>query len=76
MNNPKLWQAIGFYGFIYLILMIIMVGGYGFAQQYAKPIAALIFPINEGNSLLKNVLVVSAMYWGMCGFFIFRLLKK
>jgi hypothetical protein len=68
--KQKLFSMLGFYGIIYLVLLFLVVVGYPLAQQYAKPLARFIFPINENNSWVKNILVMSAMYWGMVGFFI------
>jgi hypothetical protein len=70
-HKPDIWTAIGYYGIIYLIFLIFMLVGYPLAQQYAKPIAALIFPINGHNSLLYNALVMTGMYWGMVGAYTF-----
>jgi hypothetical protein len=67
---------LGFYGIIYLVLLLLVVVGYPLAQQYAKPLARFIFPINENNSWVKNILVMSAMYWGMVVVFIAINFKK
>ena len=57
-QDKSIWTLVGYYGIIYVILVAIIVVGYPFAQQYAKPIAALIFPIAGNNSLPKNILLV------------------
>jgi hypothetical protein len=59
------WQFLGYYGLIYLIFMLALVLGYPWAQKYAQPVAALIFPIAGNNSLVKNLIVDTLMYWGM-----------
>jgi hypothetical protein len=63
------WRFIGYYGVIYLVILVITVVSYPLAQEFAKPIASLIFPVAEDNSLLKNVLVTTAMYWGALLFY-------
>ena len=65
MREINGWKFLGFYGMIYLIFMLFMVVTYPLAQEYAKPFAALIFPIAGNNSLLKNIIVDTLMYWGM-----------
>lgn len=75
-EKSKLFSMLGFYGIIYLVLLLLVVVGYPLAQQYAKPLARFIFPINENNSWVKNILVMSAMYWGMVGVFIAINFKK
>ena len=74
--RPSLLQYLSYFGLIYLVFLVLIVFGYPFAQQYAKPIAALIFPINEDNSLMKNILVMSGMYWGMIGIYLVMMRKK
>lgn len=63
------WRFLGYYGIIYLIIMILIVVSYPFAQTFAKPIASLIFPIADNNSLFKNVIVTTVMYWGALLFY-------
>ncbi|HEY9745927.1 MAG TPA: hypothetical protein V6C99_06900 [Oculatellaceae cyanobacterium] len=58
-------KKFGFYLVIYLLIMLVVGVGYPFAQRYAQPIVAIIFPINPDTSLFKNMVVISAMYWGM-----------
>lgn len=69
MKKRNFWTYLGYYGFIYILFVGLTVVGYPLAQTYAKPIAALIFPINEDGGLLRVVIVMSAMYWGMVGFY-------
>jgi H+/gluconate symporter-like permease len=69
MKERNIWTYLGYFGCIYLIILLFIVIGYPLAQRYALPVASFIFPINEGNSLLKTVLVMSGMYWGMVGFY-------
>jgi hypothetical protein len=59
------WLFLGYNSIIYLIFMLVLVVGYPLASIYAKPIASLIFPIAGNNSLMKNLIVDSLMYWGM-----------
>jgi tellurite resistance protein TehA-like permease len=59
------WIFLGYYGLLYLIFMLILVVGYPLAKTYAEPIAAMIFPIAGHNSLLKNLIVDTLMYWSM-----------
>lgn len=75
-EKPSIWVQLGFYGVFYLVFLIIIVVGYPLAQQYAKPIARFIFPINESNSLMKNIFVMTGMYWGMVGIVTFLNRKK
>lgn len=78
MKSPSSnrWSDFGYYGLIYGVLLVLIVLGYPWAQQYAKPLAALIFPINEANSLVKNIVVMSAMYWGMIGVYCWMTREK
>jgi hypothetical protein len=76
MKEQNIWTYIGYYGAIYVIFMVILVLGYSFAQEYLRPVAAIIFPINEDNSLMKNLIVMTGMYWGIVGFYIFVNRKK
>ena len=64
-NQKSIWAYLGFCGVFYLIFLVVMVVGYPLADTYAKPIAALIFPIAGNNSLMKNLLVMTVMYWAM-----------
>ncbi len=75
-NKRSIWSYIGYYGFIYLIIVVILVVGYPLAQQFAKPIAAIVFPINDDNSLMKNLIVMTLMYWIMVGFYTLVMKKK
>lgn len=75
MGERDGWHFIGYYGVIYLFILLVMLVTYPLAQTYAKPIASLIFPIAGNNSLLKNLLVTSLMYWGMVCFYSFVIQK-
>ncbi len=63
------WRFVGYYGVLYLIIMIFIVVSYPMAQTFAKPIASLIFPIAGNNSLIKNMIVTTLMYWGSLLFY-------
>lgn len=76
MNKYKYLQHLTFYLFFYLIFLIILVVGYPLAEQYARPIAAVIFPINRHNSLMKNIIVLTGMYWGMVLIYLFIMKPK
>ncbi len=76
MKRRSVWHYIGYFGFIYLLIMGVLWLGYPTAQQYAKPFAALIFPINENNSIGKTLLVTSGMYWLMVGGYLWVLGKR
>lgn len=65
MREMSFWTFISFYGLLYLIFIGVILGGYFFGRDVFTPVAALIFPIAGGNSLLKNFLVSTGMYWGM-----------
>ena len=69
MKEISGWTFLAYYGSLWVIFMLIVGLGYPMAQTYAKPIAALIFPIAGGNSLMKNLLVTTGMYWGMVLFY-------
>jgi hypothetical protein len=69
MKEINGWVFLSYYGVIYLILLVVIVFGFPLAQEYAKPLASLIFPIAGGNSLMKNVIVDTLMYWGMVLFY-------
>ncbi len=69
MKEINGWLLLGFYAMIYLFFLLLIVIGYPLASKYATPLAALIFPIAGGNSLLKNIIVDSLMYWGMVLFY-------
>lgn len=75
MREVNGWTFLAYYGIIYLFFLILIVVAYGPAQEFAKPIAALIFPIAGGNSLMKNILVDTGMYWGMVLFYTFFIQK-
>jgi hypothetical protein len=68
-KSPLFWRLFTFYMVFYLIFVILVIVGYPLAQQYAKPLASLIFPINGNNPMLKNVIVLTGMYWGMIGIY-------
>ncbi|WP_373531196.1 hypothetical protein [Vampirovibrio sp.] len=63
------WRFLGYYGVIYLLIMIVIVVCYPLAQTFAKPIASLVFPIAGNNSLFKNMMVTTGMYWGALLFY-------
>jgi hypothetical protein len=69
MKEVNGWHFLGYYGILYLAFMLFLLIAYPLAQEYAKPIASLIFPIAGGNSLLKNIIVDTVMYWGMVLFY-------
>lgn len=69
MRTMDGWYFIGYYGIIYIFFIILQVITYPITQTYVKPIAALIFPIAEGNSLFKSLLVDTGMFWGMVLFY-------
>ena len=62
-NN--VWALVGYFFVIYLIFLAVVVVGYPLAQKFALPITSLIVPTNENNSMMKNVLVTTGMYWSM-----------
>ena len=69
MSRPNLPTQFGYYGVIYLILVLITVIGYGPAQEFAKPITNLIFPEYTEGSILKTIIVVTLFYWvAVCAF--------
>lgn len=74
--RPSIWKYLAYFGLIYLFFLVLVIFGYPLAQQYAKPIAALIFPINEANSLMKNIWVMTGMYWGMITLYLVIMRKK
>jgi hypothetical protein len=76
MQEMSGWRFLAYYGVLYLIFMVIIIVGYPLAQQYATPLASLVFPIAGGNSLLKNILVDTGMYWGMVLFYTFVIQKN
>lgn len=63
------WRFLGYYGVIYLFVMVVIVFSYVFLKDFTRPIASLIFPIAGDNSLLKNVIVTTLMYWGVLFFY-------
>gem|GEM_PF-6677998 len=63
------YRFIGYYGVIYIAFMILMVITWPLSQTYIKPIASLIFPIAQNNSLVKSLLVDTGMFWGMVLFY-------
>lgn len=67
MHRPTIWFFLGYYGLIYLFIMALITVGYPLAQEYARPIAMLIFPEYTNASLLKALVVVTMMYWAMVG---------
>ena len=67
MSRPSIAAQLGYYGVIYLFFLLVVVIGYGPAQEYMKPITNLIFPEYSGNSMVKTVIVMSLMYWGAIG---------
>jgi hypothetical protein len=75
MREMSGWTFLTYYGIIWLIFMLIVGIGYPLAESYAKPIAALIFPIAGSNSVIKNLLVTTGMYWGMVAFYALMIQK-
>lgn len=69
MREISGWTFVAYYGVLWLIFMAIIVIGFPLANIYAKPIAALVFPIAGHNSLVKNMLVTTGMFWGMVLFY-------
>ena len=63
------WRFLGYYGVIYLFVLLVIVISYVFLKDFTEPIASLVFPIASGNSLLKNVIVTTLMYWGVLLFY-------
>lgn len=61
-KDPKTAQKLAFYGVFYILFALIMWLGWTF-RDYIRPIAALIFPIND-KPPLYNFLVLTGMYWG------------
>lgn len=76
MQEISGWRFLAYYGVLYLIFMVIIIVGYPLAQQYATPLASLIFPIAGGNSLFKNIIVDTGMYWGMVLLYTFVIQKN
>lgn len=69
MREMSGWTFLAYYGVLWLIFVAIIAIGYPLADTYAKPIAGLIFPIAGHNSLVKNLLVTTGMFWGMVLFY-------
>ncbi len=75
MRELSFWTFLAYYGIIYLVFMAVILAGYTFGKDFFTPVAALIFPIAGGNSLLKNFLVSTGMYWGMVLFYVLGIQK-
>lgn len=75
MREVSAWRFLAYYGVIYLVFVGVILVGYPLAQQYATPVASLIFPIAGGNSLVKNLLVDTLMYWAMVLFYALAIQK-
>ena len=73
---PDRWAQFAYYFVIYIVLVGIVLIIYPRASKYTLPITSLIFPINESGSLMKNILVLSGMYWAGIFFSTFMLKKK
>jgi hypothetical protein len=73
---PNVWGLVGYFLVIYLIFLVVVVVGYPLAQQFALPITSLLVPPNPYNSVLKNVLVTTGMYWGMVAVYWWMCLRK
>lgn len=56
-----------FYAVYYVAFLVLMTGAFLLFREYLKPLVALVFPINENTSLLKNIVVLTVMYWGIIG---------
>jgi hypothetical protein len=74
--KPNLANMLGFLLLFYLLFLGAIVVLYPLAQQYAKPIASVIFPIAPNTSLLKNVIVMSGMDWGMALLYLLATWKR
>ena len=77
MQERNIWTYLGYYGFIYLIFVLMVVIGFPLAKQYAAPVVSMIFPLDQHNSMPKTLLVMTGMYWAMVvGFMLLNPQKK
>jgi len=76
MKQQNIWSFIGYFSFIYLLLMLFILIGYPLAKEFATPWVSMIFPLDPSNSLLKNIIVVTSMYWGVVLLYLVAQWKK
>lgn len=63
MKEIDIWYFLGYYGVLYLVVIVISVVLYPVSQLYLKPLMAIIFPIASDNSFLKSLLITTIFYW-------------
>ncbi len=69
MREVDGWRFLGYYGVVYLAMMVVIILSSFFSDSFIKPIASIVFPIAGDNSLFKTVLVTTGMYWGCLLFY-------
>ncbi len=57
------WYQIGFLLVVYVGMLVFTVVAHPFAKQFIEPLVAFIFPIAEGNTLIKSVTIVTIFFW-------------
>ncbi len=57
------WRQMGFLLTIYLGMLLFTIIAYPFSKQFIEPLMAFIFPIAEGNTLMKSVIIITVFYW-------------
>ena len=67
MSRPGIATQLGFYGVLYLLFVLVVVVGYGPAQEYARPLTSVLFPAYAGNSMVKTLVITTLFYWGAVG---------
>lgn len=70
------WWWISYYGTIYLILIVAVAVLYTVITPIAKPVVALIFPLDPRNSLTKMLYLFTGFYWLAVGIKTWRIEKK
>jgi hypothetical protein len=63
MKEIDIWYFLGYYGVLYLVIIIVSIVLYPVSQLYIKPVVAIVFPIAAGNSLIKSLVVTTVFYW-------------
>ncbi len=57
------WQQIGFLMTIYIAMLLFTIIIHPFSKQFIEPLMTFIFPIAEGNTLMKSITIITAFYW-------------
>jgi hypothetical protein len=69
MENQTTWSNLGYYGFVYVLIMLLFLAGYPILQHYCSPLATFLGIEGYNEPPVRMLAAVSGTYWGIIGIY-------